>query len=293
MQLSVILSTRNNACMLGGFLQALCECDMPESWEVIIVDNASEDETPDVISSFGSKLPMKYCYQPFPGKSISLNMGLSESGGDIVLFTDDDVIPDKHWLINHIRVMETNPEINIVGGRILVDREIMPSWLARSYNLRGILVTEHDKGGEPSLYPDGDYPFGPNMSVRKSRLEGKKNPWPENIGPGTDIPVGDESAFCRVISEPSDRDRLYSPTCIVRHRPRIGGNFFLQAVRRCFLGGYTAAILFPGIQRPENKTAGTLIKYTGWRLFKLRSLQELVCVGSRALGYAWGRIRSG
>jgi len=291
MQLTVILSTRNNAGMLEEFLAALCECVRPESWEIIIVDNASEDNTKEIISTFSSKLPIKYSYQPISGKSISLNRGLSEAGGDIVLFTDDDVIPDKHWLVNHIRVMEENPDINIVGGRIIVDKEIMPSWLVRSYNLRSILVTEHDKGENPTLYLDGDYPFGPNMSVRKSRLAGKNNPWPENIGPGTRIPVGDESAFCRMISEPLDRDRLYDPTCIVHHRPRIGRNFFLQAVRRCFLGGYTAAVLFPALTRPEDKL-GSLARYTGWRFLRLRSLQEFVCVSSRALGYGCGKARN-
>ena len=291
MQLSVILSTRNNAGMLGDFLSALSRCRQPDSWEVIIVDNASLDDTRKVIEHFSKLLPLKYCFQSIPGKSVSLNLGLSGACGEIVLFTDDDVIPDSAWLVNHIKAMNQNPDINIIGGKIVVDRTIMPSWLERSYNLKGILVTEHDKGDAPAIYADGDYPFGPNMSVRKSRLEGRINPWPEDIGPGTTIPVGDESAFCRNFSDMSDKDRLYDPACIVEHRPRIGKNFFRQSMKRCFIGGYTAAVYFPSLSRPENEL-GSLTRYIGWRLFKLRSIQEFFCVGSRALGYAWGRMRA-
>jgi len=290
MQLSLILATRNNAGMLREFLSALCLCNKPESWEIIIVDNGSGYKTWDVVTDFSDRLPVKYCFQPVPGKSVSLNLGLAEAGGGIILFTDDDVIPDRDWLVNHIRAMEANPDINIVGGRIIVDQAIIPGWLAGSYNLRGILVSEHDKGDARVLYEEGDYPFGPNMSVRRCRLDVRRTPWPEDIGPGTRIPVGDESAFCSSISAQSDTDRLYDPTCLVEHRPRIGKRFFIQSIRRCFLGGYTAAVLFPALSRTEDRPV-SLVKYTGWRLLKLKSVQEFVCVGSRALGYGWGNLR--
>lgn len=291
MQLSVILSTRDNAGMLRDFLSALKLCNRPDSWEVIIVDNASRDETRNVIEEFCRELPLRYCFQHIPGKSVSLNTGLSQARGEIVLFTDDDVVPDREWMLSHIRAMEENPEINIVGGRIFVDRKIMPGWLARSYNLRGILVSEHDRGDAPALYAESDYPFGPNMSVRRIRLEGRNNLWPEDIGPGTGIPVGDEMAFCRQISSSSDKDRLYDPACIVEHRPRIGKNFFLQSIRRCFLGGYTGAVFLQGLSRSQDRL-GSLVKYAGWHLFNLGSVQEFFCVGSRVLGYLCGKMKA-
>ena len=285
MQLSVVLSTRNNAGILRGFLEALCLCARPENWEVIVVDNASADETRDVVAGFSGRLPIKYCFQPVPGKSVSLNLGLSEADGEVLLFTDDDVIPDRDWLVNHIRAIQQYPDINIAGGRIVVDRAILPDWLAKSYNLRGILVTEHDKGDVPVRYPEGDYPFGPNMSVRKIRLDGRRAPWPEDIGPGTRVPVGDESAFCSGISGQTDRDRLYHPACLVEHRPRIGRHFFVQSIRRCFLGGYTAAVLFPTLARTEDNLAG-LAKYTGWRL--RGRVRHTLCAGRHV--YAGGQV---
>ena len=121
MQLSVILSTRNNAPALGRLLQALAQCDAPDSWECLIVDNGSTDATRQTIEHCMDKLPLHYLYQPLPGKSISLNLALREAQGEVILFTDDDVIPEPGWLLAHIRAMRDNPEVRLLGGRIRVD----------------------------------------------------------------------------------------------------------------------------------------------------------------------------
>lgn len=292
MKLSVVLATRNNARDLGVFLGSLGRCRAPGDWEIIVVDNGSTDATRQTVESFGAVLPLRYCRQPVPGKSIALNHGLRRVRGEIVLFTDDDVEPDPDWLLNHVRAMDAHPGVRMVGGRIRVDHGTLPAWLANSFNLRGMLVTEHDLGDEPRPYAAGEHPFGPNMSVRRSCLEGIDRPWPEHLGPGTALPLGDEMVFCARIAAGQNDVMLYEPSCAVRHRAAPEKIRFLPALRRCFLGGYVAGrYAAPFGERREMPSAPKL-RLARDRLGRFRSLPELLCMSARAGGYAWGRLRS-
>lgn len=289
MKLSVVLATRNNARVLGTFLESLTRCRAPGEWEIIVVDNGSTDATRQTLEQFTGRLPLRCCRQPLPGKSVSLNHGLREARGEIVLFTDDDIQPAPDWLQNHVRAMARNPGMAMIGGRITVDPATLPAWLAASFNLRGMLVTEHDLGDEPRPYAAGEHPFGPNMSVRRRSLDGLERPWPEHLGPGTALPLGDELLFCRNVA--AGGGMLYDPSCAVRHRAAPEKIRFLPALRRCYLGGYVAGrYAEPAGARQEARTASTL-RLVRARLGRSRSISELLCMSARAGGYAWGRFR--
>lgn len=285
--LSIVLATRNNAGTLSIFLESLLKCRKPATWELIVVDNGSTDHTSAVLGKYKGKLPLTVLYESVPGKSRCLNRGIQHASGEILLFTDDDVIPDNDWLLNHVRVMDSHPEIDIAGGRILVEKSRLPVWLTRSFNLGGILVTEHDLGDSECIYGQGRYPYGPNMAVRKVILAGIDSPWPEHIGPGTAMPVGDEMMFVDRICS-SYNKRLYAPDCIVEHRPDLPVHFFFKSLKRCFLGGYVAGLCSESL--PVAGYKNSLIKLTGDRVWRCRSIRELFCITSRATGYYIGRI---
>lgn len=287
MELSLILSTRNNAESLRTFLNALNVCKKPRNWEVIVVDNGSTDNTQRVIRLFEHALPLKYLFQPVPGKSRSLNYGLREVRGEVVLFTDDDVIPDEYWLVNHLEVMGRRADIDAVGGSIIIDESLTPDWLARSYNLKGILISAHDLGDTITYCDTDKYPFGPNMAVRKRVLNSCLAPWPENLGPGTNIPVGDEAVFFKNIFG-NDKSRiLYDPACLVKHEFRGGRLSFLRSVNRCFKGGYVAALyLDKAMARRDNLSMNKVAL-----LRHINSIPELICVVSRFAGFLLGRLK--
>lgn len=290
MELSLVLATYNNALYLRDLLNSLTHCRHPDYWEMIIVDNGSSDNTREVVTEYSDQLPITYLSEERKGKSHALNFGIRHAIGEVILFTDDDVIPDVEWLTGHIRAMREHPEANIIGGKILIDDSTIPRWLNKSWNLKSILASQHYKGDAPVHYAEGDYPFGPNMSVRRSSLTDKNSPWPEDIGPGTQLPVGDETAFCRKVSDSSTKDILYHPSCIVEHRPRIGSNFFTASVRRCYIAGQVVALF--GL--PPSARAGASRSFIGLailRLSRVRSIQELICIAARAAGYYCGRFR--
>ena len=68
-RLTVALCTRNRAASLALALERLCALRIPDGvwWEVVVVDNASTDRTPDVIAQFAKRLPISAHVERKPG----------------------------------------------------------------------------------------------------------------------------------------------------------------------------------------------------------------------------------
>ena len=97
--LSLIIATRNRARSLESTLERLWR-QQPEGacWEVIVVDNGSVDDTPQVIERASKRLPIVALYEPAPGINRSLNRALDAARGDLLVFTNDNAEPSPGWL---------------------------------------------------------------------------------------------------------------------------------------------------------------------------------------------------
>lgn len=288
---SIIVATRNRAASLARFLSNLSVSSDTVSWELVIVDNGSTDETPGIVASSGGTFPLASVVVPRAGKSIALNEGIKQARGRLLVFTDDDVIPEETWLEALVLAAATNPSANVFGGRVCVEEKDMPRWIRKSYNLRGLLTSEHFKSPETVRYGPGDYPFGPNLAVRASKLEGIKEPWPVDRGPGTALPVGDESAFLARISPPHATDRLFVPGAVVHHEVEPENVSFSGAIRRCYLAGKAHGSLAWSRYTPEAQPGVHPLKVIVHRIAHCRSIREFVCSTARVWGFFQGRRR--
>jgi hypothetical protein len=285
---SILVATRNRRESLAGFLSVVSSLSDSPSWELIVVDNGSTDGTDDLLLSAAARVPIISIYEGRPGKSRALNRALARARGEILVFTDDDVIPGPQWLVALYSASQEYPDANVFGGKVVVNYDTLPGWIAKSYNLKTILASEHDLGSEMSWFGLGQYPVGPNIAVRKSALHGGQLRWPVNLGPGTKIPVGDERAFLIQVSPPQVRDRLYVPGSIVRHNPVCTKIGLGSAMRRCFLGGYAAGLIVGNIGHSA-VNRGTSIHHLAWhRLRSSSSTPELMCIVARAAGVMLG-----
>lgn len=291
LDLSIIIATRNRADYLARFLSHLTVAGDAISWEIIVIDNASTDRTPDVLREYGARLPLNPLLQPEAGKSRALNEGIRRSRGELLVFTDDDVIPEQNWVVQLFNAYIGHPLVNVFGGRVRVSEERMPRWIRKSYNLRGLLTSEHFKSPEPVRYGAGDYPFGPNLAVRASKLEGIDDPWPVDRGPGTALPVGDESAFLARISPPHATDRLFVPGAVVHHEIEPENVSFPGAIRRCYLAGKAHGSLAWSRYTPEAQPGVHPLNVVIHRITHCRSIREFVCSAARVWGFFQGRRR--
>jgi glycosyltransferase involved in cell wall biosynthesis len=91
--ISVIIPTYNRASLLGEAIQSVQNQDYftredSSSFELIVVDDGSTDNTKEVVRSFGKRV--KYHFQSNRGVSAARNKGLSLAKGDFISFLDSD-----------------------------------------------------------------------------------------------------------------------------------------------------------------------------------------------------------
>ena len=173
-EVSVIIPTLHRSKELGRALDSLAHQETKRRWEILVVDNGSEDGTQQQVSKLSGEfiVPLRCIVENARGISFAKNRGLTEARSEIVLFIDDDVICSSRWLEAHARAFE-NPGIAGTGGRILpVLPENTPA------DLRKILTSQtggpsgrYDFGNDQMVIHEGSVPplpFGGNMGVRRS-----------------------------------------------------------------------------------------------------------------------------
>jgi glycosyltransferase involved in cell wall biosynthesis len=97
---SVIVCTRNRADVMPVLLESLETMVVPDglAWEILVVDNASTDDTPRVAKEWSARLPLRYIHEGRIGKSHALNTGIEKACGKVLAFLDDDAWVDRGWL---------------------------------------------------------------------------------------------------------------------------------------------------------------------------------------------------
>lgn len=89
-----------------------------DAYEVVVVDNGSEDEPDDLVKGMGPNF--RYATEPRPGSYTARNEGVRKARGSVLAFTDADCLPQPRWLENGVERVTESPEIGLVGGKITV-----------------------------------------------------------------------------------------------------------------------------------------------------------------------------
>lgn len=184
MNVSISICTWNRAKLLDQTLEKMRNLRIPEGveWEVLVVNNHCTDDTDDVIRCHQKSLPLRHLHEDRPGKSYAVNLSVREAQGDLILFTDDDVLVAEDWIATYVAAANDWPDASFFGGTVDYWFESEPPrWLFR--NLR--LLTAHYalRNVSPSIipFPDGESPFGANMAIRREAL--KAFQFNTNLGP--------------------------------------------------------------------------------------------------------------
>lgn len=120
-EISVIIPTFNRAGSIGDTLQALADQTLErERYEVIIVDDGSQDATKEVVSSFAAQQPtfnLRYeRHEVNRYRAAACNTGARAARGTFVVFTDDDIRPVPEWIAAHLeRHRSENREVSVTG----------------------------------------------------------------------------------------------------------------------------------------------------------------------------------
>jgi glycosyltransferase involved in cell wall biosynthesis len=115
---SVIVPVFNDSERLKICLRALEDQRYPKHlYEVIVVDNGSEDSVVTVVAEFGQA---RASYEGRPGSYAARNRGLALARGEVLAFTDADCIPAADWIEKGVANLLHEPHCGLVAGRVNV-----------------------------------------------------------------------------------------------------------------------------------------------------------------------------
>jgi glycosyltransferase involved in cell wall biosynthesis len=118
---SVILCTYNREQWIGDAIQSLLDQRTGEgvNYEIIVVDNASTDNTPAVIAEISktAEHPVRYVRETRQGPSAARNRGIAEANGEWLAFLDDDERADPDWLLE-LLAMTAKKGVRVSGGAV-------------------------------------------------------------------------------------------------------------------------------------------------------------------------------
>ncbi len=174
--ISVLLATHNGADTIGRTLKAMSQLEAPhEGWELIVVNNASSDETEALILGNRDNLPLTYLVEPQLGKSNAINTGLGAVRGDFIVMTDDDVLPDRDWLTEWSRVSREWPAMSVFSGAVVpnFDASPPPGYVpTASYGaLYGAHVPDEEGEAKPAQSSGLIEVSGANLAMRRAAYE--------------------------------------------------------------------------------------------------------------------------
>jgi len=125
------------------------------TYEVLVVDNNSTDDTREVVETFitAGHSNLRYLFEGRQGRCHALALGISEARGRVYALSDDDVVVGPDWLRTIVDTFGTRPDISFIGGKVLplwADRP--PAWLT-SRHWSAIALSDY---GERELVVDRD-----------------------------------------------------------------------------------------------------------------------------------------
>ena len=170
---SVILASRNGADTLAETLAAHARLTPPEGGvETILVDNGSTDRTAEIMRAHAAGCPdVTVLTETRPGKSCALNAGIEAARGRVLVFTDDDALPDPDWLVAYVRGVRARPGAGVYAG------PVVPLWQGRAPGWLDRMAEDGQvAAATPADLPPGPMEprlvKGPNFAVRAAALGG-------------------------------------------------------------------------------------------------------------------------
>ena len=255
--ITVIVPSRERPERLATCLRSILACDYPpDRLQVLVVDNAPATDATRLAVEESFAGTVGYLREDIPGSASARNLGIRHAAGQIVAFTDDDVVVDRSWLVEIARGYDAAPSVDAVTG-LLVPRALeTPAqvWFeeyggfGRGYRRQIYNLGEFRRDDPLYPYSAGIYGTGNSMSFRRAALE-EIGGFDPALGNGTPTLGGvDSEALLRTILR--GKTLVYEPRALAYHdhRPDYDG---LRRQVYSYGVGLSAYLLKTAIENPR------------------------------------------
>ncbi len=209
--ISVVVGTFNRSGMLLPALGSLMrqEADGVFTYEIVVVDDGSTDDTPATVAraAESSPIPLRYIRESGKGVAEARNRGIRESSGTWIAFFDDDQLAEPNWL-KELLALATKTGAPCVGGavRLILDPEVYRRLPPVCYSLLGETV-----GRDKNARCDYRHTLGTGNLMLKRSLLDKIGPFDSTLKEGG----SDLDLFRRLLKH--GFEAWYTPFAVVNH----------------------------------------------------------------------------
>lgn len=273
-ELTVAVCTRNRAALLAGLLRSLSDqSGTTLAYEVLVVDNGSEDDTVKVAyAARDAGLPLRYEREPVVGLSHARNCAWQVARGQYIAYTDDDCLVPPHWVATATKIIRELAPAAFGGPFRPFYAGAKPRWYRDEYGSSG-------GSDEPHHLLPNESIAGGNLFFRRCLVRELGGFSPDLGMRGAAIGYGEETALLIEMRQRfPDQVYYYDPSLCVKHLVRPEKLSLTWRARQLFSGAPSKYRALHGARPP-----------TGRRQL---ALDLAKCVGRLARDVVWGSIRS-
>jgi len=244
---SVIICCHNSSTRLPETLRHLAAQQVPDNlpWEIVVVDNASTDETAAIaLRNWPGTAPLRVVPEPQPGLNHARRRGILEARHEIISLIDDDNWVAADWIRRVQSIFAANPGVGACGGKSEAVTEIdPPAWFE---NIKGFYAigSQHRKNGDVTDAP-GTLLWGAGLNLRAAafhELLARHFEFSVQDRKGAQLSTGGDTETCFALRASGWR-LWYDDALLLRHfvpRERLRWDYALRLMQ----GMGRASVLF-------------------------------------------------
>lgn len=218
LDVTVAVCTWNRARLLDQTLQKMRSLDVPPTarWELLVVNNNCTDDTDAVIARHAGALPLRRLLEPKQGHCNARNCAIDAARGELVIWTDDDVLVHPNWVRAYLEAAQRWPQATYFGGETRPWYEVPPAaWIDRNREVLAGMLLLCQRGRVERPLEGEEFCVGANMAYRRRVFEQFR--FDPQLGLCGDNAVrGDEVAFQMQLRQ-AGHVGVFVPGAVVEH----------------------------------------------------------------------------
>ncbi len=292
MKVSVILPTHSNYDDCVEAVESILAQKYQNLELVIIVDNNPDlyYKLSQALEGKSNKIKLILKNNGNPSLSENRNLGVLLSSGDVIVFTDDDIIADENWIKNLVITYKKYHAVGVSGKIIPLWEGAKPRYL--SEHLYWLIGATYPNFCEKEICKIRNG-FGGNMSFIREVFK-RVGYFDENLGfrdKGKKMLQGEEAEFSMRVINWYGPKILYTANAVIYHKVPKRKTRIVYLIKRSFWQGYSKGILKAigsTCLTEENKYLKSLLSAFFKKMSLIEKIFTLTIILSVGMGYLVG-----
>ena len=147
---SIIIPIYNRPQEIDELLESLTKQDFSDSFEVLIIEDGSEDSSERIVEKYKNQLDLKYFFKENSGAGASRNFGMQKASGNYFIILDSDVIVPTQYLSEVKKALESK-FTDAFGGPDAAHSSFTALQKAINYSMTAVLTTGGIRGKKQAV----------------------------------------------------------------------------------------------------------------------------------------------